>query len=336
MCADSEQGPTSGTTAPREISFLLPDEQNGVRRLCALVFGQRDAPLGAMLCIHGFQDNANSFFFLGPRLAQLGFFVVCVELTGHGRSDHGLSNHFSYAYDVVDVADSLQLPRFHIIGHSMGAVVASLVAGSLTSRVLSLVMIDAIGVVGSFSDAEAPELLETSLNQRSAMISRRPRVYDTFEECLQRWAESPFAPRGRENVQLIVARGSEEIVDPNGFVTGFRFRHDPRLKMAPPFKISEAASQGKFPFLFSIFFSLTCGTEFLKRVKCPTAVLLATDREAFFPDFLEKIHLDLLRARVFRMSGGHHLHMTNVEGTMEAIETLYREGGFLKEMKSKL
>jgi pimeloyl-ACP methyl ester carboxylesterase len=193
----------------------------------------------------GFQDNANSFFFLAPRLAAMGFFVVCVELTGHGRSDHGLSNHFSYAFDVVDVADSLQLEKFHLLGHSMGAIISALLAGSLTHRVLSLVMIDAIGTVGTFHDSEAPELLETALNQRSAVISRRPRVYDTFEECLQRWAESPFAPRGEENIRLIVARGTEEIVNPNGFVTGFRFRHDPRLKMAPPFKISESASQGK-------------------------------------------------------------------------------------------
>ena len=227
---------------PREVSFLLPDEENGVRRISAVMYGTREQP--CILCIHGFQDNANSFFFLAPRLAKLGFFVVCVELTGHGRSDHGHSNHFSYAFDVVDVADSLQVGQFHLVGHSMGAIVSAMVAGSLRKRVLSLVMIDAIGAVGSFNDSEAPELLETALNQRSAMISRRPRVYDTFDECLQRWAESPFAPRGEENLRLIVGRGTEEIVDPNGFVTGFRFRHDPRLKMAPPFKISESASQG--------------------------------------------------------------------------------------------
>jgi pimeloyl-ACP methyl ester carboxylesterase len=229
---------------PREVSFLLPDEENGVRRICAVMWGTREQQ-PCILCIHGFQDNANSFFFLAPRLASMGFFVVCVELTGHGRSDHGLSNYFSYAFDVVDVADSLQLAQFHLIGHSMGAIISSLVAGSLRQRVLSLVMIDAIGTVGTRHDSEAPELLETALNQRSAIISRRPRVYDTFEECLQRWAESPFAPRGEENIRLIVARGTEEIVNPNGFVTGFRFRHDPRLKMAPPFKMSESASQGE-------------------------------------------------------------------------------------------
>jgi hypothetical protein len=61
---------------------------------------------------------------------------------------------------------------------------------------------------------------------------RKIRVYDTFEECLQRWSESPWAPRGSENLKLIVSRGTEEIVDPShGFVSGFRFRHDPKLKV---------------------------------------------------------------------------------------------------------
>ena len=73
-------------------------------------------------------------------------------------------------------------------------------------------------------------------------------------------------------------------------------------------------------------------------MSCPCAVLLANDREAFFPEALEKVHLDLLRARVFRMRGGHHLHMTNVEETTQAIETLYREAGLIAPatVKAKL
>jgi hypothetical protein len=67
-------------------------------------------------------------------------------------------------------------------------------------------------------------------------------------------------------------------------------------------------------------------------------VLLATDREAFFPDWLEQVHMELLRARVFRMKGGHHLHMTNVEETMQALESLYRDAGLLAAaaVKAKL
>jgi hypothetical protein len=136
---------------------------------------------------------------------------------------------------------------------------------------------------------------------------------------LERWRESPFAPRGDENLRLIVVRGTEEIVDPShGFVSGFRFRHDPKLKSLPPFRLTENVSQA-----------------FLKHVSCPVALLLATDRDLFWPADLEDRHIELLRAKVFRMSGGHHLHMTNVKESLSAIRSLYEEAGFLK-LKSKL
>jgi pimeloyl-ACP methyl ester carboxylesterase len=86
-----------------------------------MIHGSRDAPNGTILLLHGFTDNANSFFFLAPKLAREGFCCVAIEFTGHGRSDHSntQTSHFSYVYDVVDVADTLQLQQFHLIGHSM-------------------------------------------------------------------------------------------------------------------------------------------------------------------------------------------------------------------------
>jgi hypothetical protein len=75
--------------------------------------------------------------------------------------------------------------------------------------------------------------------------------------------------------------------------------------------------------------------EFLKRISCPAALVLANDRDTFWPEGLEELHASLMKARVFRMSGGHHLHMTNVDGVMDAIKEVYQSGGFLK-LKSKL
>ena len=288
----------------REVSFLVPDEDNGRKRIVALIHGDRDAPNGAILFCHGFQDNANSFHFLAPRLARKGFFCVAIEFTGHGKSDHSNSqmSHFAYVFDVCDVADSLQLNKFHLVGHSMGAIVSSLVAGALTTRVLSLVMIDAVGSIGSKEGSDAPKLLERALTQRAAMISRKPRVYESMAECMQRWSESPFAPRGEENLRLIVSRGTEEIFDPNGFISGFRFRHDPKLKSLPPFRIGEEQSHA-----------------FLKRIACPVTAILANDRDPIWSAGVEATHMALMRAKIYRIAGGHHPHMSNVEETLEII-----------------
>lgn len=219
----------------------------------------------------------------------------------------------------MDAVNSLQIDTFHLIGHSMGGIVSCFVAGALCKRVLTLTLLDAIGAVGIDSASMAPLLLEQALMQRQAILSRRPRVYDTFEECISRWSESPWAPRGQENLRLIVSRGTEEIVDPNGFVSGFRFRHDPKLKSLSPFRITEETSR-----------------EFLKRVACPVVVVLANDREwqEIWPEAMEKSHMELLRAKVFRVKGGHHPHMTNVEETLECIMTLLEP--FRAKSRSKL
>jgi hypothetical protein len=166
-------------------------------------------------------------------------------------------------------------------------------------------MIDAIGAFGARSGDEAPLLLEQALLGRTKMISRKPRIYDSFEECMARWSESFYAPRGEENLRLIVSRGTEEIFDPINFISGFRFRHDPKLKAIVPMRISREASQA-----------------FLKRVACPVVAVLANDRDPFWPEELEKIHMDLLRAKIFRVKGGHHCHMTNVNETFDCIMTM--------------
>merc|ERR1712065_84828 len=119
------------------------------------------------------------------------------------------------------------------------------------------------------------------------------------------------------NLRLIVSRGTEEIVDPNGFVSGFRFRHDPKLKAVPPFRISEEASQ-----------------EFLKRVSCPVTAILANDRPDIWPKKFEKLHLELLRADVHYVKGGHHPHMTNVEETLDIITAMLSK--IIAKPKSKL
>lgn len=296
----------------REVSFLIPNEENGNKRIQAVLYGQRDAAArGSVFCLHGFQDNANSFYFLAPRLAAAGFFVVCIDFTGHGHSDHSSAagDHFSYIYDLVDVADSLQIPQFHLIGHSMGGIVAMFAASSLVTRVLSLVILDAIGAIGIQSEEEAPLLLEKALAQRSAILLRKGRVYDSLQECVERWKESPFAPRGEHNVRLIVERGTEEIVDvANNFVSGYRFRHDPRLKSPTAVRLTEATVEA-----------------FVRRISCPTLMVLATDRPQIWPEHVEQRRVELLKPvmEVARMTGGHHLHMTNVDEVYATLATFY-------------
>ena len=54
-----------------EVSFLIPNDESGTRRIKALVWGDiRAIDKPVVFCLHGFQDNANSFYKVGSKLAR--------------------------------------------------------------------------------------------------------------------------------------------------------------------------------------------------------------------------------------------------------------------------
>jgi pimeloyl-ACP methyl ester carboxylesterase len=104
--------------------------------LAALSWGEPDAP--PLVMLHGWLDNAASFALLAPHLAER-FHVIALDLPGHGSSQHFPENmiyqHVDYARTVLAAVDALALPRFHLLGHSLGAGVATMVAIAAPERI---------------------------------------------------------------------------------------------------------------------------------------------------------------------------------------------------------
>ncbi len=100
--------------------------------LVACVHGEDDAP--PLLALHGWLDNAASFAPLATHLH--GHRLIALELPGHGRSAHlpaGAFVHYGmadYVAAVLAAADALELDTFDLLGHSLGAGIASLVAAA--------------------------------------------------------------------------------------------------------------------------------------------------------------------------------------------------------------
>ncbi|HMM25903.1 MAG TPA: alpha/beta fold hydrolase, partial [Pseudoxanthomonas mexicana] len=100
-----------------------------------------------VLALHGWLDNAASFVPLADHLA--GIQLVAPDLPGHGRSAHlapGAECTSGVAVNaVLDIADALGWETFSLLGHSMGAGIASLMAAAVPHRVQRLVVIEALG-----------------------------------------------------------------------------------------------------------------------------------------------------------------------------------------------
>ena len=103
-----------------------------------------------VLALHGWIDNSASHSFTAPALAARGYYVVCVDFPGHGRSSHRSQADTygagGYALSIGDVITSLGWNRFGICAHSMGAGVGSMLAGALRDRVAWLAVLDGIGM----------------------------------------------------------------------------------------------------------------------------------------------------------------------------------------------
>src|SRR5690349_19192506 len=102
-------------------------------RLAVRESGQ--GPRTAVL-IHGIMSDSRAWHRVTAELEQRGFRVLAVDLAGHGRSPR--ARRYSPGAWADDVAETVQpmltRPPDLVMGHSLGALVASLVADRLSPR----------------------------------------------------------------------------------------------------------------------------------------------------------------------------------------------------------
>lgn len=182
-------------------------------RLGALDWGRSDAPV--WLALHGWLDNAASFSRLAPGLAErLDVRIVALDFRGHGLSaphaaggsDYAL---WDYCHDVLDALDELDVARAVLVGHSMGAAVACLLAAAFPEKVERLVLVDGLGML-STSAEQASDQLRRGLLAHRMRPSRMPGYADTDAAVAARVAGS-VTPIDADTVAPLVARNCQRL-----------------------------------------------------------------------------------------------------------------------------
>lgn len=109
-------------------------------RLAYQVSGPPDAP--PLVLLHALGEDASDWDVVAPVLARSRR-VYALDLRGHGRSDRpGEYSLELMRADVLALLDELALERVDLVGHSMGGVVAYLLASDHPRRVARLVLED--------------------------------------------------------------------------------------------------------------------------------------------------------------------------------------------------
>lgn len=257
-------------------------------RIAGLRGGSRDgAPLLAM---HGWLDNAASFVPLMPHLCE--FDVVALDLPGHGASAHRASG-YDYAFvdwihDALDALDALGWQRARLLGHSMGAAIATLVAASAPERVEKMALIEALGPLAGAATTAGQRLREAVTARRTA--AQRPRrVIPNLDTAVK--ARRAVGDMSDAAARLIVERNLEVVEG------GWRWRSDARLVLPSHLRITEEAA-----------------LSIVRAVEAPTLLITADPAPAYFtPDMRDARVAQLRDGRLIVLRGGHHLHMEQPE-----------------------
>jgi pimeloyl-ACP methyl ester carboxylesterase len=161
-----------------------------------------------VLALHGWLDNAASFARLATLLDRLH--LVAIDLPGHGRSETppaACARHFvDWVPVVLDVAEALGWQRFSLMGHSMGAGIATLVPAVARDRIERLVLLEGMGPLSSSPD-DAPEQLAKALRSEAAVTRAEPNVYRDFDAAVT--ARMKNSDLDRASARLLVERGVE-------------------------------------------------------------------------------------------------------------------------------
>jgi pimeloyl-ACP methyl ester carboxylesterase len=127
--------------APTEIFWKSADGLD----LFARDYGPADAGRVPVICIPGLTRNSLDYEDVAPWLAGLDRRTIAVDLRGRGRSQTAdpVSYHLSvYVQDILALLDVMGLEKAHILGTSLGGMVAMQMARSHLSRLAGAVLND--------------------------------------------------------------------------------------------------------------------------------------------------------------------------------------------------
>ncbi|PKM05149.1 MAG: alpha/beta hydrolase [Gammaproteobacteria bacterium HGW-Gammaproteobacteria-6] len=256
-----------------------------------------------VIALHGWLDNAASFDRLAPHLN--GVHMVALDLPGHGLSGHMPAAGYSLwqqATTVLEVAESLGWERFALLGHSMGAIISGILAGSLPDRVIGAALID--GLLPFTSEAEdAPKQMARFFAASLALERKRKPVYGSLEEAVNARVMGATTPLSREAAALLVERG---LMSDHG---GWTWRTDPQLMLPSPMR-----------------FTSNHAVAFIEAITAPVSLVLANQGVMHkHPQVLERIER-FTHITKHQLEGGHHLHLEEQSAAVATIfDSFFRE-----------
>jgi pimeloyl-ACP methyl ester carboxylesterase len=119
--------------------------------IATIEYGCSETAELSVVFLHGWLDNAASFESVMASLHALNpdWHLCAIDLPGHGLSSHKEASNFypfhDYIDDVYQFLANLSPNRLVLVGHSLGALIASCYSAAFPEQVSGLVQVEGYG-----------------------------------------------------------------------------------------------------------------------------------------------------------------------------------------------
>lgn len=252
-------------------------------RISGLSWG--DSALPTIIALHGWLDNAASFWKLAPLLEN--YQVIAIDLPGHGLTDDRSPDATYQIWDdlpqLVKLIEDVSSLPIVLMGHSRGAIISLFLAAVLTEKVRSLVALDAL-IPDPQPEGNVTNQLKKFIKERQNLVNKKHTYLRNREDVIRRRCSVGLSLDAAE----ILARRSLLHVEDKGYF----WRFDQRLKGASAVKFSKDDL-----------------SDILGNIEIPVMLAIASDGYANSSSELDAISQTLTRCEIVRVKGGHHFHM---------------------------
>ena len=147
-----------------------------------------------VLMVHGSQDHCHSWDWTSELLSTK-YRLMVPDLRGHGDSAWAIGssyNSLDYVYDVHQLVEQANLDQVHVVGHSLGGMIACLYAGLFPEKVLSLTSVEGVGAFWQeVQERNKPTArIKEWFSQAKMLAGRIPRRYESLDAAFERMRES--------------------------------------------------------------------------------------------------------------------------------------------------
>ncbi|CAV19385.1 alpha/beta fold hydrolase [Vibrio atlanticus] len=258
--------------------------------------GNPQTTVTTVVFIHGWLDNSASFTQVMQQVSKLSSdtHLVAIDLFGHGYSSHKSGSYYpfhDYIDDLHQLVTKLSPNGLVLVGHSLGALIASCYSAAFPEKVSGLIQIEGHGPL-----SEAPH--ETVSRLRDGVLSRlrqrrKPsRPLASLEDAIKLRAYA-----NQINAELIAPIVERGIVE---FENSWQWRCDPNLKCDSLYRMSQAHAEA-----------------IMAAIECPQLIILGNDGYRHLQhNRYKSAHSPL---NIETIPGGHHCHLESPELVSELI-----------------